>query len=114
MAIPIAQILSAAAPLVMSAVEMYRRRNDAPAAIVPADNESLDALHARLQTLEEADLEQSRLIAELARNLEELAKSHAMLLEENRRYNARVRLLTILVVVLGVAGVGLVAWIAAR
>lgn len=87
MAIPVASILSAVAPLVMGAVDLYRRRKEATAENVGADSNtaSRESLQIRLQGLEASDLEQTRLISELSRSLEALAKTFVRVHEANLR-----------------------------
>jgi len=87
MAFPVASLLSAAAPLVMSALELYRRRNEASVSHLNADPSTLsrDAVRERLVELEAADLEQTRLISELSRQIEALALSAAAAQRERRQ-----------------------------
>jgi hypothetical protein len=111
MPIPLAQIISAAAPLVMNAVDLYRRRHDATAGPVGASG---DSLPARLRGLEESDLEQSRLISELSRSLEALARAQADAVEENRRHRATIQRLLWTVAGLVAVSVTLSIWAVAR
>jgi uncharacterized coiled-coil protein SlyX len=71
----------------MSALELYRRRNEATVAHLNSDPKSIsrDAVGERLVELEAADLEQTRLISELSRQIEALARSAAAAQAERRR-----------------------------
>lgn len=88
MPLPLAAILSAVTPLVLSAYELYRRRQEAKAG--PAGEAlSGEGLRARLRELEDSTLEQARLIDELSRSVESLARAVEAALEENRRKAAQ-------------------------
>ncbi len=108
MAFPVASLLSAAAPLVMSALELYRRRNEATVAHLNTDPSTIsrDAVRERLIELEAADLEQTKLISELSRQIEALARSAAAAQRERQRMQ---RLLWIVGAV-AVASVALSIW----
>jgi hypothetical protein len=71
----------------MSALELYRRRNEATVAHLNADPSTIsrDGVRERLIELEAADLEQTRLISELSRQIEALARSAAAAQAERRR-----------------------------
>lgn len=112
MALPIAQIISAAAPLVMSAVELYRRRNEAKTA--GAGGAGADALQRRLRELEEADLEQSRLIAELSRSVEAMARMLESSQAESRRKDAKIKRLAGCLIGFVALSVALSIWAIAR
>lgn len=86
MAIPVVSIFSAVAPLVMGAVDLYRKRNEATSANVNTDPNALsrEAVRKRLVELESSDVEQSRLISELSRHVESLARTSAAAQEERR------------------------------
>jgi uncharacterized coiled-coil protein SlyX len=87
MPFPAASILSAVTPLVLSAFDLSRRRAEAQAAQSGMDEANLPpaAMRARLQELEESDVEQTRLISELSRNVEALARTVHGLAAERRR-----------------------------
>ena len=105
MPLPLAAILSAVTPLVLSAYELYRRRQEAKAG--PAgDALSGEGLRARLRALEDSALEQARLIDELSRTVESLARTVDAVLEENNRKAAQIRRLLF-------AGIGIAAAILA-
>lgn len=71
----------------MGAVDLYRRRNEATSASVEGDPASMsrEALRARLVELEASDLEQTRLISELSRQVEALARAAVTAQDERRR-----------------------------
>lgn len=71
----------------MSALELYRRRNEASDVHLNTDPSTIsrDAVRERLIELEAADLEQTRLISELSRQIEALARSAAAAQAERRR-----------------------------
>ncbi len=108
MAFPVASLLSAAAPLVMNALELYRRRNEATVAHLDTDPSTIsrDAVRERLIELEAADLEQTKLISELSRQIEALARSAAAAQRERRQLQ---RLLWVVGAV-AVASVALSVW----
>lgn len=88
MPLPLAAILSAVTPLVLSAYELYRRRREANAGPAGAAL-SGEGWRTRLRELEASDLEQARLIDELSRSVESLARAVEAALEENRRQAAQ-------------------------
>ena len=112
MPLPIAQIISAAAPLVMSAVELYRRRNEAKE--TGAAGGGGESLQARMRALEDADLEQSRLIAELSRSVEAMARTLEAAQTEKRRNEQTIRRLLGLAIALAVLSTGLTIWAIVR
>lgn len=71
----------------MGAVDLYRKRNEATSANFDADPNHLgrEALRHRLVELEASDVEQSRLISELSRQLEALARNVAAANDARRR-----------------------------
>jgi len=92
----------------MSALELYRRRNEATVAHLNTDPSTIsrDAVRERLIELEAADLEQTKLISELSRQIEALARSAAAAQRERQRMQ---RLLWIVGAV-AVASVALSIW----
>lgn len=105
MPLPIAQIIAAAAPLVMNAVDLYRRRNEAASGAGGGGD-----VHRRLRELEDADREQSRLISELARSLEALARHVEVTNVEIRRKEDRIRRLIWTIGGLAALSVALAIW----
>lgn len=90
MPLPLAAILSAVTPLVLSAYELYRRRQEAKAG--PAGEAlSGEGLRTRLRELEDSSLEQARLIDELSRSVESLTRAVEAALEENNRKATQIR-----------------------
>lgn len=116
MPFPVASILSAVTPLVLGAVDLYRRRQEATEGRPPADGTPLnsDALRVRLRELEESDLEQSRLIGELSRQVEALAKTAAAAQDERRRTEALLQRVVWGLGTLAVASLALSIWALAR
>ncbi len=92
----------------MNALELYRRRNEATVAHLKTDPSTIsrDAVRERLIELEAADLEQTKLISELSRQIEALARSAAAAQRERQRMQ---RLLWIVGAV-AVASVALSIW----
>lgn len=109
MPLPLAAILSAVTPLVLSAYELYRRRQEAKAG--PAgDALSGEGLRARLRELENSALEQARLIDELSRTVESLARAVDAVLEENNRKAAQIRRLLFVGAGVAVTSLALSSW----
>ena len=80
MAIPVVPIISAVAPLVLGAFDLYRRRSEARVAPVAVSDASqlpllAESLQQRMQALEESDLEQARLLTDVTKNVETLARA---------------------------------------
>lgn len=102
--------------MVLSALDLYRRRNDALGAETPAapGTAPLPPVQQRLLALEESDLEQARLLSDLSQQVESLARVVAAQAEEARRREAALRRWTLAAVGLAaVAGV-LACWVALR
>ena len=96
-------------PLVLSAYELYRRRQEAKAG--PAgDALSGEGLRARLRELEDSALEQARLIDELSRTVESLARTVDAVLEENNRKAAQIRRLLFVGAGVAVTSLALSSW----
>lgn len=113
MPLPIAAILSAIAPLALSALEQYRQRQQAKTAEA-GDPVTGEALRDRLHDLEESDLEQSRLLGELSRGLESLANAFAATVEESRRQQLRLQQMLWGACGLAVVSLGLSIWAVTR
>ena len=80
MALPFVPIVAAATPLVLGALELLRGRSVAREERMARQEErdhtrALAALEARLRALEDADLEQVRLVSELSASLEGAARA---------------------------------------
>jgi hypothetical protein len=80
MALPYIPIVATVTPLVLGAFELLRGRSAAKEERLARQEErdharSLAALEARLRALEDADLEQARLVSELAASLEGAARA---------------------------------------
>lgn len=116
MGLPVVRIISAVTPLVLGALDLYRRRSGAEAAFSARDTADSPAGHSgaglgrRLRALEQSELEQARLLSELSRNVESLAKVVAAQQEEIQRREARARTWLLLAFTLAAAGFGLAAW----
>lgn len=87
MPLPLGPLISAVTPLVLGALDQYRKRREERLkhAAVPGAEDVANpaALHTRLEQLEDSDLEQARLISELSRNVETLART--LQIEVDRR-----------------------------
>lgn len=99
MGLPLVPILHAFAPLAMGAIDLYRKRSAARSGLVAgeaagerAEGESGVGLTRRLRELEESDLEQARLLSELTRQVEMLAKTIEREMETARRRQAQLQL----------------------
>jgi anti-sigma-K factor RskA len=80
MALPFIPIVAAVTPLVLGAFELFRGRSAVKEARMARQEDrdhvrSLAALEERLRALEDSDLEQARLVSELAANLERAARA---------------------------------------
>lgn len=119
MALPVVPIISAVTPLVLGALDLYRRRSgahldDLPAAEAAGRPRQAGALNDRLRALEDSDLEQARLLSELSRNVEALARAVASQQEDSQRRARRMK--RVVAAALALAGAALVlallAWTA--
>ena len=80
MTLPFVPIVAAATPLVLGAFELLRGRSAAKEERMARQEQrdhvrTLAALEARLRALEDADLEQVRLVSELSASLERAARA---------------------------------------
>lgn len=112
MGFPIATIISTVTPLVLKAVDLMQKRREEKEA--HTDALSPDALRTRLAELEDSDLEQTRLITELSRNVEALAKAVQSAQDEARTAQRQLRTLLWAALGLGVAALGVALWAVAR
>jgi hypothetical protein len=96
MALPVVPIISAVTPLVLGAFDLYRRRSEARTPQLapgepPHSARSAAALQQRMQELEASDLEQARLLSDLSKNLEALARAIESQTQDQRRREARLK-----------------------
>src|SRR5690606_21277502 len=111
MAIPVVPIISAVTPLVLGAFDLYRRRSEArisPVAVSDATQlpRLAESLQQRMQGLEESDLEQARLLTDVTKNVETLARALESQLVAARAREDKLRWW--LIATTGVAAVALV------
>ena len=115
MAIPVVPIISAVTPLVLGAFDLYRRRSEARTTSVSvADAGQLprlaEALQQRMQGLEESDLEQARLLSDVAKSVENLARALESQLAAARAREERSRRWLIATTLVAAAAVVLALW----
>lgn len=96
MALPVVPIISAVTPLVLGAFDLYRRRSEARTQTVSVADATqvprlAEALQQRMQALEESDLEQARLLSDLSKNVEALARALDSQLAAARARERRLR-----------------------
>jgi hypothetical protein len=94
MALPVVPIISAVAPIVLGAFDLYRRRSEARGPQLGADEPLQSprfaaALQQRMQELEASDLEQARLLSDVSKNLEALARALESQRQEQRAREER-------------------------
>ncbi len=97
MALPVVPIISAVTPLVLGAFDLYRRRSEARPPQLAPDGAALSsryaaALQKRMEELESSDLEQARLLSDLSKNLEALARAIESQNQEQQRREQRLTL----------------------
>lgn len=117
MALPLVRIVSALAPVVMGAFDLYRRRREAKEDGGSRSQEfmlSPEEIRRRLQDLESADVEQARLISELSNTVEALATTLQREMDESRKRENRFRLLLWINGVFSLASLGLAIWVFTR
>jgi uncharacterized coiled-coil protein SlyX len=121
MGLPLVRIISAMAPVVLGAFDLYQKRREAKEAHSQppfgkedvARTDSGD-LAKRMQELEESDVEQARLISELSNAVEALTKSLQREIEDGRRTDARLRQITWIACGLGLLNLVLIVWLMSR
>jgi hypothetical protein len=120
MAIPVVPIISAVAPIVLSALDLYRKRSRTRASGVAAGFEeptTEEGGHpewaSRLRALEDSDLEQARLLRDLSQQVEQLARAlEAQVTQQRERERRLQRRFWGSLVVAGLALVlAVVAWV---
>lgn len=117
MALPLVRIVSAIAPVVLGAFDLYRRRREAKEGDRAVSKEfmrSPDGLQKRLQELEDADVEQARLISELSNNVEALATTLQREIDDGKKREAWMRQLLWMALSCAVASLALALWMAFR
>lgn len=104
------------APMVMGAFDLYQRRREAKEDLKgdARTSTSPEALRARIQELESADVEQARLISELTNTVEALASSLQTEIEDGRRRAARLQFVVWTSLGLSVVSLGISLWLALR
>jgi biopolymer transport protein ExbB/TolQ len=115
MPIPVIPIIAAITPLVLGAFELYRRRSAAHEVRAPKNEENdmarlAHSLQKRMTELEESDIEQAKLISELAKNVEALAKALQSEIDEKKEREIRIYRVLIGLLVLGGSSLGLTLW----
>lgn len=113
MALPLVRIVSALAPVVMGAFDLYRKRREAKEEEGREPRElaqSPENLRKHLEELEEANVEQARLISELSTTVEALATTLQKEIDEGKRRDARMTQWVWAASSLSVASLGLVIW----
>ena len=109
MGLPVGPLISAVTPLVLGALDLYRRRKEeqsSPGALKEPRN--------RFEELEASDLEQARLISGLSTSVEALAKTLEREMEQHRKTHLRLRQMVGLSVALSALSLGLGLWLAFR
>lgn len=117
MALPLVRIVSALAPVVMGAFDLYRRRREAKedgGSRSPGFALSPEEIRKRLEELEGADVEQARLISELSNTVEALATTLEREIDESKKRETRLRLMLWCTGVCSLASLGLVIWMLAK
>ena len=99
--IPILPLLDPLARLAAAAMEHVNIRK---AGLGSKDKE---AQAQRLKELEESDLEQARMISELSENVERLATAVQSQMEENKRREARLRILVYIAIATGIVSIAI-------
>jgi|GEM_PF-4396743 len=114
MALPLVRIVSALAPLVMGAFDLYRKRREAKEIDESSSAQefmrSPEGLIKHLQELENADVEQARLISELSNTVEALATTLEGEMKEAKKRERRMHQLVWGACVFSVASLGLAVW----
>ncbi len=118
MALPLVRIVSALAPLVMNAYELYRRRRDIQDGGLPTGeppfSKSSESVPKALQDLRDADVEQARVVSELSKTVEALALTLQREIEEGSRRETRLRQLAWIAVASAVVSLGVSVWLGVR
>lgn len=94
MALPLVHIVSTLAPLVMGAFDLYRKRREAKDATRSQNHESMlspEGLQKKLRELEDANVEQARLMSELSNTVEALATTLQREIDESKKREAAMR-----------------------
>jgi uncharacterized coiled-coil protein SlyX len=115
MPLPLLPIIAAITPLVLGAFELYRRRS---AAQEIRDTQSVEndmarlahSLQTRMTELEESDIEQARLISELSKNVEALAKALQSEIDQKKEQEVRIYRVIIGLLILSGSSLGLTLW----
>lgn len=115
MPLPIIPIITAITPLVLGAFELYRRRCAAQEVRATQSDEKnmaqfAHSLQTRMTELEESDIEQARLISELSKNVEALAKALQSEIDQNREREIRILRVLIGLLILSGSSLGLTLW----
>ena len=104
------------APVVMTAFEVYRRRQESREAAQgnARDSASPEALRKRIQDLENADVEQARLVSDLSSTVEALAASLDKEIEEGKQRTTRLQRQIVVAYSLCAVIAGAVIWLMVR
>ncbi len=117
MALPLVHIVSTLAPLVMGAFELYRKRREAKDAARGQPHElmlSPEGLQKKLRELEDANVEQARLMSELSNTVEALAMTLQREIAESRKREAGLRQLVWAACAFSGAGLAVALWAVVR
>ena len=120
MGLPLVPIITAIAPVVLGAFDLYRKRREATEAHakLPVGDQELgrtaEDIRRRMQELEQSDVEQARLISELSNTIEALTKTLQREIEDGRAKDARLRQMLWIAMAGGAVNLLLVLWIALR
>jgi hypothetical protein len=113
MALPLVRIVSTLAPLVMGAFDLYRKRREAKEAErgqTPESMQSPAVLQKKLRELEDADVEQARLVSELSNTVEALATALQRKIDESEQREARLRQLIWAACAIATTGLAVSLW----